>query len=134
MPKTEGGSERKGVLKSVFFLTNQVSLGCAECPWYISCAFLGTTRIPSPKLEITCPFLSLLHARTSVKRPTVCHFVALGRCAIDNEPQFASVGRVSTLQDHTAAQPRTAARQTPVAATHSGRITIGTQIDTPQQQ
>ena len=81
MPKTEGGSERKGVLKSVFFLTNQVSLGCAECPWYISCAFLGTTRIPSPKLEITCPFITsstreraLKDRKPSSRCPlTLCH-------------------------------------------------------------
>ena len=95
-----------------FFLFGRF-LWAVRVPWYTYHALFVTTKLTSyHKTRYNLP-LRADHARTSVKKTDDTHSGARGRCAIDNGTQFASLGRGSTIQDHTAAQPRTAARQTP---------------------
>ena len=91
-------------MKSFFFPTDQVSSGCAECPGTFNMVFL----VQKLSLRIHFGDKPLHFGATpradEVQKTDKSHFVARGRCAIDNDQQFASVGRVSTIQDHTAAQ------------------------------
>ena len=79
----------------IFFLLSR-SLWAVRVPWYTCRALFVTTKLTSyHKTRYNLP-LRADNARTSVKKTNDIHFVGRGRCAIDNESQFASVGRVST--------------------------------------